>query len=96
MDQVEELLQLDELNPGSFGSLEKGISYAIILCMAVPILLIPVLYVSVRKSIFKLVFLLLTVLSFLALVVRFKFSWIVWTSSRLQEIYDRYDARIRV
>lgn len=96
MDQVEELLQLDELNPGSFGSLEKGISYAIILCMTVPILLIPILYVSVRRSILKLVFLLITILSIFLLVVRFKFSWIVWASSRLQEFYNRYDARIRV
>lgn len=96
MDQVEELLQIDELNPGSFGSLEKGISYAIILCMTIPILLIPVLYATVRRSIFKLTFLLLSILSIFLLVVRFKFSWIVWTSSQLQEIYNRYHARIRI
>lgn len=96
MDQVEELLLLDELNPGSFGSLEKNISYAIILCMAIPILLTPILYVTVRRSIFKLMFLLLSVLSIFLLVVRFKFSWIVWTSSQLQEIYNRYNARIRI
>lgn len=96
MDQVEELLQLDELNPGSFGSMEKGIGYTIILCMTVPILLVPVLFVAVRRSILKLMFLLLSVLSFFLLVVHFKFSWVVWTNSRLQEIYDRYNARIRV
>lgn len=96
MEQVEELLKLDDLTPGSFGSIEKGISYAIILCMTIPILLIPALYVTVRQSIFKLTFLLLTILSFFLLIVRFKFSWFVWTSSQLQEIYNRYNARIRI
>ena len=97
MEQIEGILKLDDQNPGSFGSFEKSIGYAILLCMTVPIFLIPFFYVTVRRSIFKVTFLLLMILSFFFLVIRFRFSWIVWISTYLQEVYIRYsNARIRI
>lgn len=97
MDPIEDILKLDDLDRGSFGSLEKHIGYAILLCMTVPILLIPFVYATLHRSIFKVTFFLLLVLSLLVFTVHFKFSWLVWLSEHIQQSLTRFNhARVRV
>lgn len=97
MDEVENIFKSDELDPGSFATLEKGISYTLIACTAIPVLLIPFFFVILRRGIYKLTFFMLMFLSILVFIVHFKFSWIVLLNSHLVQLYNRFqNARIRV
>lgn len=86
-DVVENILKADDLEPGSFGTLEKGIGYSSVLCMILPILITPLLNIAVRRNILKLTLVLLSFLVFLLLVIRFRFSWIMQLSVRLQRFF---------
>lgn len=87
MNHIEAILRSDDLNVGSFGSLEKGIGYTTLALISIPILLIPFFYVAVGRSLFKLTALLLGCLLCLFLVLRFRFSWIVWLDHHLRPFY---------
>lgn len=87
MNLTEAILQSDDSYLGSFGSFEKSIGYTTLLCITVPILMIPLLFLSVGKSIYKLTGLLLGFVIFLFLILRFRFSWIVKVDHQLRRIY---------
>lgn len=86
MDQIERLLNDDDRNQGSFGFIEKGIGYATLILMVPPILLMPLLFILLRKCIYKLTILLLGYWAFFFAILRFRFSWIVWIHNHLQRL----------
>lgn len=88
MERLEPLLKLDDMNVGSFGSLERGVAYSTVLCMTIPILLIPFIFYLLGKSVYKLTALLLGLLVFLCVIIRFRFSWLVWVHSQTQRLYN--------
>lgn len=86
MDQIEKLLDADDRDRGSFGAVEKGVGYATLILMVPPILLLPLLFTLLRKCIYKLTILLLGYLSLFFVVLRFRFSWIIWVHNRIQQL----------
>lgn len=87
MNTVQDILDKDDRNPGSFGVLEKGIGYTTLIVVTIPILLLPYLFVLVKRNILKLTALLMSFLLLLFLVFRFRFSWVVWLDNRLHPYY---------
>lgn len=87
MNLIEGILLADDRNLGSFGSFEKSIGYTTLLCITPPILLIPFLFITVRKNIYKLTALIFGFLIFLFLIFRFRFSWIVKLDHQLRRFY---------
>lgn len=88
MDQIEAILTSDDQNLGSFGSLEKGIGYTALLCMTLPVLLIPLIFATLGKSIYKTTAFLLAIFLLFFLTFRFRFSWIVWLHNHLQKLHN--------
>lgn len=88
MSHLEAILQLDDQNLGSFGSIEKGIGYTTLLCLTLPVLLTPLLFVIAGKSIWKTTALLLFLFLLVFLTFKFRFSWIVWLYQKLQPIFQ--------
>lgn len=87
MDQIEAILQSDDQHLGSFGSLEKGIAYTTLLCLTVPLLVLPLLHLLLRRNIYKTTALLLAFCLLFFLTLRFRFSWIVRLQHHLQRYY---------
>lgn len=88
MDQIEKLLNADDRNQGSFGSVEKGVGYATLILMVPPILLLPLLFILLRRCIYKLTILLLGYLAFFFVIIRFRFSWIIWIHNQMQKFHN--------
>lgn len=86
MEQIERLLNADDRDPRSFGAVEKGIGYATLLIIVPPILVLPLLFILLRKCIYRLTLLLLGYLTILFALIRFRFSWIVWIHNHLQRL----------
>lgn len=87
MSHLEAVLQLDDQNLGSFGSLEKGIGYTTLFCLTLPVLFIPFIFILVRKSIYKTTAFVLSVFLLVFLTFQFRFSWIVWLHNHLERFY---------
>lgn len=87
MNLVEAILQSDDRNLGSFATFEKSIGYTTLLCISLPILIIPFFFILVGKNIYKLTVLLFGFLIFLFLILRFRFSWIVKIDHQLRRFY---------
>lgn len=87
MNLVESILQSDDRNLGSFGTFEKSIGYTTLLCITVPILIIPFFFILVGKSVYRLTALFFGIVIFLFLIIRLRFSWIVKLDHQLRRFY---------
>lgn len=87
MNLVESILQSDDRNLGSFGTFEKSIGYTTLLCITVPIFIIPFFFILVGKSVYRLTALFFGIVIFLFLIIRFRFSWIVKLDHQLRRFY---------